>query len=125
MMDAYQRDFGQHLRRLRRQIGVTQEEVAHRADVHVTYLSGIERGIRNPALKNIHAIAQALGVSTASLFTFEASLPDPDPAKETPYVHPTPAEFRHHRPGRRRDDRGGSPTNVGIKKRVESASAWG
>ncbi len=51
--------------------GVTQEEVAHRAGVHVTYLSGIERGVRNPSLKNIRALAKALNVSTADLFAFE------------------------------------------------------
>lgn len=51
--------------------GATQEEVAHRAGVHVTYLSGIERGVRNPSLKNIRAIAKALEVDTADLFAFE------------------------------------------------------
>ncbi len=51
--------------------GHTQEEVAHRAGVHVTYLSGIERGVRNPSLKNIRAIARALEADTADLFAFE------------------------------------------------------
>ena len=57
---------------MRRRHGVTQEEMAHRAGVHVTYLSGIERGVRNPSLKNIHALAQALRMSTAELFAFES-----------------------------------------------------
>ena len=61
-LDAYQATFGQHIRYLRRLRSLTQEEVAHRAGVHVTYLSGIERGVRNPSLKNIRAIAEALGV---------------------------------------------------------------
>ena len=56
------------MRTLRR---ATQEEVAHRAGVHVTYLSGIERGIRNPSLKNIRALAKALDVNTSELFAFE------------------------------------------------------
>ena len=55
--------------RMRR--GATQEDVAHRAGVHVTYLSGIERGVRNPSLRNIHAIAEALDANTAELFAFE------------------------------------------------------
>ncbi len=55
------------------QRGSTQEEVAHRAGVHVTYLSGIERGLRNPSLKNIRAIARALDTSTADLFSFESA----------------------------------------------------
>ena len=51
--------------------GFTQEEVAHRAGVHVTYISGIERGLRNPSLKNSRAIAKAMDVNTAELFSFE------------------------------------------------------
>lgn len=70
-MDAYQSEFGRHIRYVRSLRGATQEEVAHRAGVHVTYLSGIERGLRNPSLKNIRAIAKALEVDTADLFAFE------------------------------------------------------
>ncbi len=58
---------------MRNQRGLTQEEVAHRAGIHVTYLSGVERGVRNPSLKNIRAIADALGVPVAALFAFEAA----------------------------------------------------
>ena len=50
---------------------LSQEEVSHRAGVHVTYLSGIERGQRNPSLKNIRRIAMALGVTAKELFVFE------------------------------------------------------
>lgn len=73
-MDVYQEAFGQQVRRLRHRLGATQEEVAHRAGVHVTYLSGIERGIRNPSLKNIRAIARALEVGVAELFALEDSV---------------------------------------------------
>ena len=70
-VDAYQTEFGRHIRRMRALQGTTQEEVAHRAGVHVTYLSGIERGLRNPSLKHIRGIAEALGASTSELFSFE------------------------------------------------------
>ena len=70
-VDAYQSAFGRHIRYVRSLRGATQEEVAHRAGVHVAYLSGIERGVRNPSLKNIRAIAKALEVDTADLFAFE------------------------------------------------------
>ncbi|MDE2861464.1 MAG: helix-turn-helix transcriptional regulator [Chloroflexota bacterium] len=70
-MDAYQSAFGRHIRYIRMLQGSTQEEVAHRAGIHVTYLSGIERGQRNPSLKNIRAIAKAMNVNTADLFSFE------------------------------------------------------
>lgn len=71
-MDAYQTNFGQRIRHLRGERGLTQEETAHRAGVHVTYLSGIERGVRNPSLRNIRAIAAALDVSMSDLFAFNA-----------------------------------------------------
>ena len=41
--------------------------------MHRTYLGGIERGERNPSLKNIEAIANALGVKLSDLFQFENS----------------------------------------------------
>ena len=76
-MDAYKATFGQHIRYLRRLRSLTQEEVAHRAGVHVTYLSGIERGVRNPSLKNIRAIAEALGVPMGELFAPEPVVSEP------------------------------------------------
>lgn len=72
-MDAFSAAFGAHIRSLRRQAGLSQEEVAHRAGIHVTYLSGIERGRRNPSLGNIRRVALALGVSVGDLFLFEES----------------------------------------------------
>ena len=78
-MDAYKATFGQHIRYLRRLRSLTQEEVAHRAGVHVTYLSGIERGVRNPSLKNIRAIAEALGVPMWELFAPEPVASEPPP----------------------------------------------
>ncbi|MBI2918248.1 MAG: helix-turn-helix transcriptional regulator [Chloroflexi bacterium] len=54
-------------------MGLSQEEVAHRAGIHVTYLSGIERGRRNPSLRNIRRIAVALGVPVRELFSFQES----------------------------------------------------
>lgn len=70
-MNDFSSAFGEHIRKLRQQKGLSQEEVAHRAGIHVTYLSGIERGHRNPSLMNIRRIAWALGVSVRELFSFE------------------------------------------------------
>lgn len=67
---AIQKRFGQRVRELRLDRGLSQEELAFRAGIHWSYLSGIERGIRNPALKNITKIANALGVSLSELFSF-------------------------------------------------------
>ena len=74
-MDAFTVAFGAHVRALRQERGPSQGEVAHRAGVHVTYLSGIEPGKRNPSLKNIRKVAGALGVGVADLFGFEEAAP--------------------------------------------------
>lgn len=56
------------MRTLRRGRQMSQEELADRAGVHRTYLGGVERGERNPSLRNITRIAEALGVPTGDLF---------------------------------------------------------
>jgi transcriptional regulator with XRE-family HTH domain len=61
--------FGRRMRQLRKERGLSQEELAHRAGLHYTYIGGIERGERNPALVNINRIAAALGVSLAEFFS--------------------------------------------------------
>ncbi|MDP2903177.1 MAG: helix-turn-helix transcriptional regulator [Methylovulum sp.] len=54
--------FGNGLRNLRSDTGLSQEELAERADIDRSYLGGIERGEHNLALINIIKIANALGV---------------------------------------------------------------
>ena len=65
-----QKQFGKKVRALRLAKGLSQEELAFRAGVHRTYLGGIERGERNPSLKNIAAIAKALDSTLPELFQF-------------------------------------------------------
>lgn len=60
--------FGQRIKTLRKERGLSQEDLAELSHLDRTYISGIERGIRNVALRNIEALAQALGVSIAALF---------------------------------------------------------
>lgn len=55
------------MRRLRERARLSQEEAADRAKVHVTYLSGIENGHRNPTLDVIGRLASALSVEPAEL----------------------------------------------------------
>ncbi len=71
--DPYLKAFGGHLRSLRTKAGLSQEETADKAGIHVTYLSGVERGLRNPSVRNLRKLALALGVQTKDLFTFEES----------------------------------------------------
>ncbi len=62
--------FGQRVRTLREAKGWTQEELAEKADIHRTYLGGIERGLRNVALRNIAKIAQAFELSLSEFFQY-------------------------------------------------------
>jgi transcriptional regulator with XRE-family HTH domain len=68
-----QKEFGERVRNLRLAKGLSQEELAFRAGMHRTYLGGIERGERNPALKNIAALAKALDVALPELFSFRGN----------------------------------------------------
>ncbi|MCZ7450251.1 helix-turn-helix transcriptional regulator [Agrobacterium rhizogenes] len=58
---------GRNFARLRREKGLTQEEVEIRSGYSQQYLSGLERGRRNPSIITIYEIAQALGVSHVDL----------------------------------------------------------
>ncbi len=60
--------FGAQLRVLRTARGWSQEEFAHRADLARTYVSGVERGVRNPTLDVITKFARTLEVEVADLF---------------------------------------------------------
>jgi len=59
--------FGKRVRELRKQKQMSQGDLAKILGVHPTYISGIERGVRNMALKNIEKLAKALGVKIEEL----------------------------------------------------------
>jgi len=59
--------FGLNVRKLREANALTQETLAEKADLDPTYISGIERGIRNPSLLSIVRIAKALRASVSEL----------------------------------------------------------
>jgi len=61
--------FGSKVRQVRMKVGISQEELAFRCGLDRTYISGIERGTRNPSLKNIEKIAKALKISPSELFS--------------------------------------------------------
>lgn len=66
-MTDSRRRLGAHLRALRRERNLTQEQLAERANVHPTYITRIEAGRSMPALDVLTRLAAALGVSTAEL----------------------------------------------------------
>ncbi|MDX3907455.1 MAG: helix-turn-helix transcriptional regulator [Pigmentiphaga sp.] len=59
--------FGEVLRRHRSEQNVSQEELAFQAGVDRTFVSRLERGIRQPTITTLIGIGQALGVSAADL----------------------------------------------------------
>ena len=61
--------FGKNVRYWRKKRGLSQEEFAGRAQLHPTYVSGVETGYRNPTVKVVGRIAHALGVEPAELFS--------------------------------------------------------
>jgi transcriptional regulator with XRE-family HTH domain len=58
---------GKNVRKAREEKALTQEKLAEIAELDATYISGIERGLRNPGIKNVARIAKALGLTTAQL----------------------------------------------------------
>lgn len=61
--------FGKKVRDLRKQLNLSQEELADKAGVHRTYIGMIERAEKNITLLNIEKIANALEVSIKDFFT--------------------------------------------------------
>lgn len=68
-MRDWRQTVGGNIGKLRRAKGLTQEELAFRAEIDLTYLGGIERGVRNPSLLVLVQIAAALGMDLPDLFT--------------------------------------------------------
>ena len=58
---------GANVRRLRQKARLTQEQLAFAAEIDLTYVGGIERGIRNPSVVVLARIAEALGTEPAEL----------------------------------------------------------
>jgi transcriptional regulator with XRE-family HTH domain len=64
---AYIRAFGAAVRAVRVERGWSQEDLGFEADLDRTYISGIERGVRNPTLAIIWRLSMALGVKPSRL----------------------------------------------------------
>lgn len=61
---------GRNVRRYRELKGISQEELAFDADLHRTYVSGVERGVRNPTVLIVGKLANALGVAPCKLLEY-------------------------------------------------------
>ena len=62
--------FGENLKKVRKQQGFTQAELANDVDVEISQISRIERGIINTSISNVYEISKALKVDIETLFKF-------------------------------------------------------
>lgn len=62
--------FGQKMQKVRREAGISQEELAAKLAMHRTYIGMIERGERNPTIRTLYKISKALGVKSSELLPF-------------------------------------------------------
>ncbi len=60
--------FGLKIKHLRNEKSISQEELAHRSELHRTYISSVELGKRNISIRNIEKLANALEVNIIELF---------------------------------------------------------
>ena len=60
--------FGSQIAELRKQLNISQEELAERCGVHRTYIGSIERGEKSPTLNTIEKFARGLNVELIDLF---------------------------------------------------------
>lgn len=68
---ALLRALGNRLRMLRRQRGLSQEELAWKADLELSQISRIERGVINTSVSQLFSIAEALDIPLQDFFDFE------------------------------------------------------
>jgi len=81
-LEELHKSFGARIRYFRLKIGLSQEELAGRCGLDRAYVGGIERGERNPSLKNISIIASNLQVPISALFDpDQVAGPSPGKAK--------------------------------------------
>jgi CheY-like chemotaxis protein len=85
------KEFGAAVRKHRQQLGLSQETLAERAELHRTYITDVERGARNLSLESISKLARALEISIGSLF-FSAAASSRERAGKRPAV-PQPVDL--------------------------------
>ncbi len=62
-----ERLFGQILRELRTERGLSQEELGFESNYHRTYISQLERGQKNPSLRAVFRLAKVLGIRPSEM----------------------------------------------------------
>lgn len=68
-MDSLKK-LGKNIKKARENVGLTQEQVAEKAGVHVSYYSRIERGVVNPSYEVLESIFKVLKVKSSDILPF-------------------------------------------------------
>ncbi|WP_457795976.1 helix-turn-helix domain-containing protein [Methylocystis sp. S23] len=74
-MEDVRKIVGKNVRLARQAIGLSQEALADKAEIDRTYVSGVERGVRNPTVTIVAKFAAALDTTPALLLTPDAEFP--------------------------------------------------
>ena len=61
---------GKRIKELRNRLGISQEELAFRSDIHRTYIASLEVGKRNVSIETLEKVVNALEVSLSEFFNF-------------------------------------------------------
>lgn len=67
-MDDIVKVIGERIRYFRKKSGISQEELAHQASLHNTYVGQLERGEKNASIESLYKVTQALGITLEELF---------------------------------------------------------
>lgn len=70
MDKVFHRKFGQRVRFLRKERGMTQEQLSFEIDADISYIANIENAHRDIPLSRVYKIAKALNISLSELFKF-------------------------------------------------------
>lgn len=61
---------GKRIKELRNKLGISQEELAFRSEIHRTYIASLEVGKRNVSIETLEKVVNALEVSLSEFFKF-------------------------------------------------------
>lgn len=95
MPETIQSLFGQRVKELRMRSGMSQEALAFRAGLERSYISDLERGIRNISITNIEKVASALTISLEYLFSNER-FPATPAYQQKDFTVPFLERFKYH-----------------------------
>ncbi len=71
--EIYIKALGKRIQKLRRDAGISQEELSNISEVSLAQITRIERGTINPTVSTIYALSKGLGIKTNKIYDFEIS----------------------------------------------------